>query len=483
MKTTALFSLAGILLITVVTCSGSTKNNTVVSSIPADTAGEHYIKEYFQSSLRTEQLNFPNLTKSIYAAKDYHYVWFQSWNKQDKLWDAMMLLDCVVTYGLVPFSYHPNDLTYNNLKQVLEVKEEDDFKLKTKTDILLTDAVLTFIAHLHFGQANPYISASQIDNKSFKGFRIDSVFAAALDNNFRETILNAQPRDEGYKKLQDFLRLAVGQYTGDCYEFSEDSLKLIAINMERYKWNAVDNDAFIVINIPSFSLQFTDKDVIQNFKVIVGRPSNPTPLLSSYLSSFNTAPDWNVPARIFRRELLPKAIKNPNYLRDNNFAIYNRNGTYVEPTALNLEKIAGSPSGYYARQSPGCDNALGRIAFYFKNPYSVYLHDTPQKELFNKNYRAFSHGCIRIENPEKLLAGLLDKDGASKTVYSEALKAMNSYKRFTYTFKKRVPITTRYITCEIKEGFLIKYDDVYSYDRSLINKLFKSTKFLPVSNN
>ncbi len=431
--------------------------------------------EKYLATENAQKLNFPNLTRNLYRQNNYSYIWFNRENKL--LWDAMSLLDCVVQYGLNPNQYHSADLNYDTIRLVATSIAPNNSVLKGRADVLLTDAVLSFMVHLHFGRANPTISFQEIDSENFKGYQIDSVLKTAIQvpAKFSQMILGVQPKMKGYRQLQNFLRLAVHRHQEDCHEISGDTLKQVAINLERYKWeNVNEEEVYVEINIPAFALKFVDKDSTQNFKVIIGNPSTPTPVLSGKIRYFKTAPDWTVPSSILGKELLPRAMNNPVYLKRNNFSIYTQKREVIAATPANLKAVRANPANYFIRQSPGPDNALGQIVFHFENPYSIYLHDTPNRKLFNQPNRALSHGCIRIEDPKMFVTRLLKHDSALSDTYLTVYNSMTSYKRFIYTLKKPVTIVIRYITCEIQNGALIKYPDLYKQDKKLIENLFNN---------
>lgn len=122
------------------------------------------------------------------------------------------------------------------------------------------------------------------------------------------------------------------------------------------------------------------------------------------------------------------------------------------------------------RQREGSDNALGLLKFMFDNPYAVYLHDTNAKGLFKSNYRAFSHGCIRLEKAEALAHYLLSMDinGRSKTLET----ALQQQQRLSIDLPGPVPIVVRYFTCEVRDGKLYQYNDIYSLDKELLSALY-----------
>jgi murein L,D-transpeptidase YcbB/YkuD len=135
--------------------------------------------------------------------------------------------------------------------------------------------------------------------------------------------------------------------------------------------------------------------------------------------------------------------------------------------------IRRNPEGYYARQSSGCDNALGAIVFRFSNKFDVFLHDTPEKQLFKREERALSHGCIRVEDAEKL-AALLLKNDLNESKIPAMQKAVRDYKTQNFVLKTPVPIKVTYLTCEVKEGVLITYKDIYDLDKSLEMALYNT---------
>jgi murein L,D-transpeptidase YcbB/YkuD len=289
--------------------------------------------------------------------------------------------------------------------------------------------------------------------------------------DFMTEIAKVQPKSKEYQDLQYHMRKLTGLLQGDCYEIPEADIRQMAINMERLRWANIEGNNYIHINIPSYNLMFHQPDTTYQFKVIVGKPGNPTPTLASDITYFTTAPEWNVPPNIFRRELLPKAMRNPNYLANNNISIYTKKGEYVPVTAAKLKQISQNPAGYSAKQSSGCDNALGQVVFRFANPFNVYLHDTPEQQLFNKKDRAFSHGCIRVEQALKLADVILTNDGSDGKIKAMH-QAAAAYKKQSFTLKNALPIRITYLTCIVDDGVLTKFKDVYSLDKSLEMALY-----------
>jgi L,D-transpeptidase YcbB len=167
----------------------------------------------------------------------------------------------------------------------------------------------------------------------------------------------------------------------------EERIKQMMVNLEPMKWMPKRPENFIFINIPEYRFRLIeDNRMVLTMDIVVGKAANRTVIFSDELKHIVFSPYWNVPRSIVRNEILPAMKRNPTYLRRNNMEI----------------------TGYSAdlpivRQKPGKSNALGQVKFLFPNSYNIYFHDTPAKSLFSREKRAFSHGCIRLEQPFALL--------------------------------------------------------------------------------
>jgi len=428
--------------------------------VPADST----VKSFFEQDENLDKLNFPRSTFRFYQKYNFQNVWLNPANAKT-LTEAVRLLSCVSSFGLNQQNYQPDI--------VAEMREPSSERSNEQKEVLFSDALITFIEHLHFGLANPDAPAELIDADNFRRFKAEDVVAKALKGNFREVVLKVQPNTQEYTLLQSYLDQLTGRFTGECRELTTDTLKLIAINLERHRWqNDAVKEFYVEINIPAFLLRIKDKQAVSEFRVVVGKPTNPTPQLRSSITYLNTAPDWNVPSRIFINELLPKMIKDPTFVSRNNFIIYDSQGRNIAASIENLKIIRNNPTEYNLKQASGCDNALGQIVFRFENTYLVYLHDTPEKSYFLRPMRALSHGCIRVENPKKVLSLLLSHSGAGKEVYDKITGFMDTNKKYTYSFLRPIPIYIRYITSEINNGELVIYPDVYNRDKALESILF-----------
>ncbi len=420
------------------------------------------VSDELAKCINQNDLHFPLLVKKIYKQNQQNSLWMDEDSVFSFLWEAENLIETSPQYGLNQPDFHCDQLTAGYINDVLKAKLTPQ---KARIDILLTDAMLTLIAHLHYGKNNPEKPFFTLDSIVYNNFKLDSVLLNAINDDFTKTILNTQPKFKQYIDLQDYMKLLKGQYIGDCYEIEDETLKRIANNLERWRWLEVNNQSYIIVNIPSYQLWYVSDQNTEIFKVIVGKPTTPTPTLSSEIKFFTTMPDWVVPAGIIKKEIIPNAMKDTTYLDLNKFSIY-KAGKLLPATLKTVLEVKKNPLAYVIKQSAGCDNALGSIVFNFKNNHAVYLHDTPQKHLFNKSMRALSHGCIRLQHPERL-ADLLLKNDASENNIANINKAIILNKKEQFYLSKPVSIIITYFTCEIKNGLLITYNDVYRKDKNL----------------
>jgi murein L,D-transpeptidase YcbB/YkuD len=255
----------------------------------------------------------------------------------------------------------------------------------------------------------------------------------------------------------------------------EEKFRITALNMDRYKL-LPDSEAmpkeFVWVNLPGFYLQVWNDDSLQfQSRVIVGHPETRTPELSSRLSNFITYPVWTVPESIIYKEMLPKIQRSTAYLTAQNLVVVNDRDSILDPSKLPWHKYHKDNFPYRIRQLEGNDNSLGVIKFNFANKYSVYLHDTNERDLFASAKRDLSHGCVRVQDWKKLAAYLVRNDSIRYPVDTIKAWIARSAKHTVY-FKDRIPLYLRYYTCDGKDGRLTFYDDIYGEDKYLLTKYF-----------
>jgi L,D-transpeptidase YcbB len=224
----------------------------------------------------------------------------------------------------------------------------------------------------------------------------------------------------------------------------------VSANMERWRWLPRDlGDTYVMVNIPDFSLKVVhDRRVVWRTDIVVGKPQTPTPLLSASMDSVIVNPSWYVPQSIIQNELLPAYKTDPN--------IFDRMGLQVEQ----------GPDGHInVVQPPGAANALGRIKFNFPNKFQVYLHDTPEKYLFKYDRRAFSHGCMRVEDPTMFGQVILHLAMNGQSPDSQQIRAMFGQEEHIFRLEQRPKVYLTYQTAFVDDaGKLAVRDDIYGFD-------------------
>lgn len=245
-------------------------------------------------------------------------------------------------------------------------------------------------------------------------------------------------------------------------------LHQLKVNMTR--WAEFPDDVgkhYIHINIPSFKLNIIKNErKVLSMKVIVGKGYRPTPLIYSKVQTLQFNPHWNVPIRIMRRDIIPRVIKNPDYLTENNielFDSYRADAQQVSSDGLNWKKLRYSNIPFRMRQQPGRENALGRVKFIFMNEHDIYLHDTPDKELFYKIRRAYSSGCIRLQKPFHLVEYFIKEN--PEIDVEKINKAITTHDTEYVRIQNPLPIYVSYITAWVdKQGVTHFREDIYKRD-------------------
>lgn len=250
----------------------------------------------------------------------------------------------------------------------------------------------------------------------------------------------------------------------------EFRIKQIRLNLDRIKWlHARNSKRHIVINIPAFTLSFEeDRALRQEMRVIVGKRKNPTPIFSDTVETIVLNPHWNIPKSIIQKEMIPKLMNNQNAMAKKGIEIYTgwgKDAAKIKGSSIDWSKYRYSKTiPFRFAQVPGYKNALGKVKFLFPNQFSVYMHDTPNKKLFNRNVRAFSHGCIRLHKPRKLLKTFSTFNDSID--FDKSQKRLKGKKKAYLKLETKVPVDVVYLTAYVDyEGVLQFRDDIYGYDK------------------
>ena len=252
-----------------------------------------------------------------------------------------------------------------------------------------------------------------------------------------------------------------------------DRINQIRVNLERTRWVIHDMpSSSLIVDIAGFMLQYYHKDqLIWSSKVMVGQPFHQTPVFRSNVTYLVLNPTWTIPPDIAKNETVPHIYADSNYLHKQHLRVIDSTGAEVVPTSIPWKQYLGKHFPYTLRQDPGTDNSLGLIKFLFPNPYHVYLHDTPSKSLFGRAQRAFSHGCIRTQNPLELGKMLVANDPGNPTNGEKFDQIVASGKTTTIILKQPLPIFLMYLTANVQDGVVLFKPDLYSRDQGIFTAL------------
>jgi len=344
------------------------------------------------------------------------------------------------------------------------------------------------------------IATQKIDKisyrKNFQGLKFGDVDDKIVEIKRRLAIEGDYPKQYGYSNLFDEeLREAIRRYKERFNLEQNDIIDKVTIyymnkpismlidsiitNLDKLK--VFPNrfpDEYILVNIPDFTMEYyRDGQMVLRMEAVVGRDKRPTPIFRSKMTYLELNPNWNIPENLVRKDLIPTLMKEPDYMVKHNIHVFKgwgKNSKEIKNIDINklipyLDESKGHIP-YRFVQFPGDDNALGRIKFMFPNKYSVYLHDTDNKSLFERRYRVYSSGCMRISKPFELLEAL--KPHLKPSDIAQIDKYRQTLKNKIMRFIKPLPVQTAYFTVfkrEYKPGDRAIYfrKDIYGYDKMI----------------
>ncbi len=482
--------------------------------------------------IRGEKMMLFESVRNFYLLDGNKPVWTHARGISSRTNNLLELISRAREYGLEPSHYHMPVLRELQQAIVNHTREDEGIAFKADFELLMTDALLGFMVHLHTGYT-PVDSAlfsqdwfTELPKVLHEGIR---------HGNIQENLLSIQPRFIEYTRLQKatekYLRTnpLTDQWTTISYPVADSTLlrkqikeiltalgyfgknshekdlavalmefqryhglepdgkpgintiealgqssmykyKKLALNLDRLRKQGTPDSALLYVNIPAYRLKiFNHNKLVDTFRVVVGHPSTPTPRMTGNMVTIITNPVWYVPKKIAMNEILPKIKSDSGYLKRNGFRILDENHQAVSESSINMAELSAENFNYTFRQNRGSDNSLGKIKFLFSNPYAVYLHDTPSKTLFNKDIRAFSHGCIRVKDPERLAGYIIREINTDTTDINNLIR---SGRHYDININGSLSIHIRYITCEADEtGNVYFYKDIYGIDKKELEEL------------
>jgi L,D-transpeptidase YcbB len=405
--------------------------------------------------LSTEKLIYPLLTAKFYQQNNQQLFWFTTDTGSATLRQSFKTaIDSCINIGLDKEKYHYNEIIAASAAKF----SLEDSTTAMNNDKIFTDAAIALCKDIYQGKnISSWINYDEVSGKytdADNEYLLKNIAAAKSGNALTQFILLLEPAEKEYTLLKQELKTQLQKK-------ATLPIKQLTATLNYFRWiHHFKFDQCIVVNIPSATLRYYQKDSIKlHMKVVVGKPSTKTPRFAAYCNQVILYPYWNVPTSIAVNELLPKIKRRPATIDDMNMQLVDGNGKVINHYAVNWKAISRNYFPYRLRQSTGCDNSLGVIKFNVTDPYSVYLHDTNNKTAFLSGYRYYSHGCIRVEEPIELGNLLL-----SNRLDTNFLKACyKEQKPIPIDLLTPVPVIVIYSLVEIDKADKIRYyKDVYS---------------------
>lgn len=355
-------------------------------------------------------------------------------------------------YGLIAANYNRKYINqYIQKKELVYVEN-------AIADSLIHKVALNFFSDLAYGNHPPSFGYMGVNFK-FDFIGVNTLLLESANANSLKKLVFTLNNESN--EIITLLK----QLNNKATILTSKKVKIITQALNDFRWlNGVrKNNKLILVNIPSANLKYFDKGILQlNMKVIVGKYATSTGTLTSKLNQIIFNPYWNVPRSIMVREMLPKLKNDPGYIDRNNLQVRNLNYTIVNPFKVDWQNVDTIKFPYYIRQSTGCDNSLGVVKLDFNNPFGIYIHDTPEKNLFSLNNRFFSHGCIRMEKPIELAKYLLNNNKQAL----DTINLDNCYKNpspINIQMQENVNVVIWYHLIDIDEQGIIRYyNDIYN---------------------
>lgn len=472
----------------------------------------------------------------FYSERQYQPAWTLNYETIDTYDDLITLIESAENYGLFSSFYMTESLTSYYNEMLNSSVDEERLDARVMLERTATIAAMRFMIHLATGLGN--YDTSQV-YLNFLNTLPSVLNRYLGNKNVREGILGVQPKNPEYSKLQraleKYLTIAerdTMQYTVEQF-LNNDSLVLcrlvsqgylesklindsnavsgairnfqksycleetgsidratlkalsvstknkfyqVSLNLDRLRKDELKDRNSILVNIPEFRLHYYDNEGKNTqFNIIVGKRHTPTPMLTSEINRIVANPYWTVPKSIAYNEIIPKLRRDSTYLQRNGFSIIDNAENPVNPSSIDWSSVSQGEFNYWIRQNNNWKNALGDLKFLFPNKYSVYLHDTQAKTLFNKAVRAYSHGCIRVQNPKKLAQMILASNMKSEQV-PDINEIIGTKELYDIMLDEPISIYIRYFTCTADTaGNIYFHPDIYSRDTKEIEELVKLT--------
>jgi murein L,D-transpeptidase YcbB/YkuD len=478
----------------------------------------------------TENINdqVNDLLVKFYANRNYKLAWIENY-QTNKQFDAYInILDSAKYFGF-PFDYFSYDKIKSLRTELNKIDTKNHLNTLIELELTATYSSLKFLIYLNQGIIEKDTSEFyRAYINTLPAYLSESINSGNFRNRITEVQPNVVEHEKLLKSLPYFIDLILSiknttpafiddqllakslYYSGITKQVRFDSINTkssalfelqnqhkltkdpqlndsthkalveqlqqryyqACLNLHRLRRLNYSGGNYLFVNIPEFRLHVVEANKTKDvFNVIVGKKKTPTPTLSSSIEKVIANPFWTVPRSILTNEMVYKIRKDSTYLKRNGFFVINNFEETVDESSIDWNQNDPLGKKYWVRQINSRYNALGQVKFIFPNDYSVYLHDTPSKRLFKTENRTYSHGCIRLENPEKLAQYLSDTYNTVKNLNFKQL--ISKKQRQEIQLSEKINIHIQYITCSGDENNdMVFYNDIYDRDKEEIKVVF-----------
>jgi murein L,D-transpeptidase YcbB/YkuD len=378
---------------------------------------------------------------SFYRRRNYALVWFENGHANDRARSVIDYFKHADDEGLDPASFNIPD------------PESLDAAGVANAEFWLTQDVVIYTRQMTNGR----LSFADVNQNIFYTAKPDNL-VATLENvaaaaNAADALAALDPPDPAYQRLKDQLKALHGSSASEAER--QHTRNVVAANLERLRWLPRElGPDYVIVNIADYTLSvFHDGTAMWTTRIVVGEPTTPTPLMSANMTSITFNPIWNVPQSIVEKEYLKAVKDDPETLEQ-----------------LGIESFRDANGTLHVYQLPGQANALGQIRFNFPNKFEVYQHDTPMKYMFEQATRAFSHGCMRVEDPVAYSQLLLSLGAPGEDHSAARIAGLLASDQTTVGLAKPIPVHLTYQTSFIgPTGALQLRPDIYAYDQRMLD--------------
>ena len=467
---------------------------------PAFVFDQKYIGQQLQDEAKADKgaTEADHRTKAYYSEEGKHPVWVDNYGVNERADSLLAWLHLLKEIGMSEQAFDVQAIE-QDLQRMRSLDFDEDKnqmnKVAARLEYRLTKACLRYCYGQRFGFTNPHRVFNHMDVEKGDSNRVikyrglfdvamdqptelyaDTVFDKIRSNDIAAYLREIQPQGKTYDQLKKMLETAT----------TEEDRKRILVNMERCRWRLHqpidEHGKRIIVNIPAFHLYAYGNEGVLDMKVVCGSVSTKTPQLASNIEYMEVNPQWVIPMSIIRNEVARRS-GDSSYFARNRYNIYDRE-TGKQLPAKSVSSQMMLSGRYRIAQTGGTGNSLGRIVFRFKNNFSVYLHDTSNPSAFQRDFRAMSHGCVRVSKPFDLARFVLDNPDEwlleririAMGLTPETERGMDyvrahpgkdaQNKLISYVpVKPRVPLYIIYYTLwPDADGILQTWPDVYGYD-------------------